>query len=715
MKFKILLLAILTTSIFQAQNKEEIKDFFWGKSDTYKTATTIPDKYKNESAVVIYKYEDYDYHKFGKSVTFRSAFRKRVKLNDQAAVTAFSEFNYSEKSNPRYGAVVKTVVGIKVIKPNGTENVIDTEKEAVTVDKEKRVAVPNLEIGDIIDFYNYSTETFSSTLEFGFDPEERTLGENYPILNYKLTFQTENDFFVNFNTYNNGPELKQIPLDKSGERKYEIVATDIPKNDFPRWFLPLVELPCYKFQVYFARSGKFEQRAEAFLPEKESIIKQTVSKEDIFNYYDTKFYPLGDLDDINDFLKGKSFKSDEEKVTAVYYFMRHQFYTRYIEAFVINEAKIMYPFSLYGYAPIFFNKEEQFINYFMQFLKKNNIAFDIIVATGRENGPIKDVLLQQNIRILLKVNTQNPIYFGIFEPYSVPNQFDSSLEGTKAYALKVSKSKKVSDIEEITLPSLTHKDNVSKVITTLTVAPDFTTASANKVTSLYGHNKEFEHDSKIFFYDYVNEDHEMFGTSPVLDLVRNKKDKEKYKKEYAALLEKFKQDKVEKFKKEIEDECEVKVDKHDLTINKTGRFGINDPLVFTENFTITSDFIKKAGPNYILDIGKFISSQIDIEEKEHERTNNIYTQFPRTFDYTIELNIPQGYTISGLDKLNKTLENETGSFTSKAEIKDNKLIIVSVKKYFNSYEPNANWKKMIAFLDAAYQFTQEKVLLKKIQ
>jgi hypothetical protein len=713
MKFKLFLLTFMLVSISQAQTKDEIKDFFWGKNDEYKNANTIPDKHKNESAVVIYKYEDYDFHKFGKSLTYRSAYRKRVKLNDQAAVTSFSEFNYSEKSNPRYGAVIKTVIGIKVIKPNGTENIINTEKEAVTVDKEKKIAVPNLEIGDIIDFYNYSTETFSSTYEFGFDPVERTLGENHPILNYKLTFQTENDFFVNFNTYNNGPELKQIPLEKSGERKYEIVATDIPKNDFPRWFLPLVELPCYKFQVFFARSGKFEQRAEAFLPEKESIIKRTVSKEDIFNYYDSKFFPAADLRDVNDFLEGKTFNSKEERIKEVYYFMRHQFYTRYIEAFVINEAQIMNPFYLYGNYPTFFNKEEQFINYFMQFLKKQNIGFDIIVATGRENGPISDVLIQQNIRILLKVNTENPIYFGIFDPFALPNQFDSSLENTKAYALKVSKSKKVSDIEEITLPGLTYKDNVTKVMTTISLASDFATANAVKTTSLYGHNKEFEHNSKIFFYDYVNEDYEKYGTSQVLDLVKNKKDKAKYKKEYAALIEKYKQNQVDKFKKDIEDEHDVKVDKHDLKVTKTGRFGINEPLEITESFTITSNFIKKAGNNYILDIGKFISSQVDIEEKEYQRTNNIYTIFARSFEYTINLDIPAGYSISGLEKLNVKVENETGSFISKAEIKDNKLVIVSTKNYINSYEPNANWKKMIAFLDAAYQFSQEKVLLKK--
>ena len=643
MKFKLFLLTFMLVSISQAQSKDEIRDFFWGKTDDYKSAISIPEKYKNESAVVIYKLEDYDFHKFGKSVTYKSAYRKRVKLNDQSAVTSYSEFEYSEKLNPRYGAVIKTVIGIKIIKPNGTETIIDTEKEAVKVDNETKIAVPNLEIGDIIDFYNYSTETFSSTFEFGFDAVEKTLGESHPILNYKLSFQTENDFFVNFNTYNNGPELKQIPLDKSGERKYEITATDIPKNDFPRWFLPLVELPCYKFQVFFARSGKFEQRAEAFLPEKESIIKRTVSKEDIFNYYDSKFFPAGDLRDVNDFLKGKTFKSDEEKIHEVYYFMRHQFYTRYIEAFVINDANIMNPFYLYGMAPTFFTKEEQFINYFMQFLKKQNIGFDIIVATGKENGPISDVLIQQNIRILLKVNTEKPIYFGIFDPFAVPNQFDSSLENTKAYALKVSKGKKVSEIEEINLPSLTYKNNATKVTTSLTLSADFSTTNATKISSLYGHNKEFEHNSKIFFYDYINEDYEKYGTTPVLDLIKNKKDKAKYKKEYDALIEKYKQNKVDKFKEDIEDEYDIKIDKHNLKVVKTGRFGINDPLIFEENFTITSNFIKKAGNNYILDIGKFISSQVDIEEKEYERTNNIYMIFPRSFEYTINLEIPAGY------------------------------------------------------------------------
>ncbi|WP_339890032.1 hypothetical protein [uncultured Flavobacterium sp.] len=689
--------------IANAQDKNKVKEFFWGANDTYKKVTTIPEKYKNESAVEIIKFEDYDYHKFGKSVTFTSSYRKRIKLLDQAAVTEFSEFSFEKDG----------AVGIKIIKPSGKEVEIDIEKEAKIVDNYKKIAVSGLEIGDIIDFYSQYVSNSYSIEAFGFEPVESTLGSTYPIMNYKLIFQTENDFFVNFNTYNGAPQLKEIPTKKGNERRYELEAQDIPKNDFPRWFLPLVELPCYKFQVFFARSGKFEERAEAFLPEKESIVKSVVSKEDIFNFYNTKFSPSGDIDVINDFLKGKTFDSQEDKVKAVYYFTRHQFYTRYVEAFVIDEAKIMYPFDLYGYNPTFFTKEQPFINYFMQFLKKNRIDYDIIVSTGRENGPIKDILIQSNTKILLKIYTENPIYFGLFTPYSSPEMFAYEIENTNAYALKVSKNRKVDDIESIKLPESTYKDNISKVTTNITLASDFNTINVAKTSSLYGHNKEFEQESKILFYDYVNEDYEKYGTKPLLDMVSNKKKKEQYKKEYEALIKKIKDNKNEKFKTEAEQEYGVKLDKHELVIKNTGRFGKNDPLTYDEKFVITNSLIKKAGPNYILEIGKFISSQVDIEDKESKRTNNIYSIFPRSYEYTINLDIPEGYTVAGLEKINVSVENVTGSFKTVAEIKNNKLSIVTSKCYYHSYEPNANWSKMIEFLDASYQFSQEKILLKK--
>lgn len=715
MNLKTLQLAIFffSATLF-AQDKQEIKDFFWGKNDTYKSVTEIPEKWKNESAVVLYKYEDYDFHKFGKSVTYRSAIRKRVKLQDQAAVTEFSEFSYAEKSNPRYGTTVKTVIGIKIVKPDGKEIEINVDKEAVAVDKQKKIAIPNLEIGDIIDIYDYSTESFQSAYDYGFDEVERTLGGNHPIMNYKLTFQTENDFFVNFNTYNGGPELKEIPLDKSGERKYEIIATDIEKNDFPTWFFPLVELPCYKFQVFFARSGKFEKMADAFLPEKETIVKKTVSKEDVLNYYTNKFRPYGDMGDIERFLKNKKFATVEEKVREVYYYTRHYYYTMYVEAFVANEAKIMYPFNYYGNNPIFFRSDIDFIDFFMAFLKDNKIEYDIIVGTNRHNGPIKDLLIQKNATVLLRVNTENPIYIDYFSPFSDLDKFAAQLENTDAYALKVTKLKKVVDVENVKLPSSTYKDNTSKTVTNVKINTDFNAVQLNRETSLNGHNKDEEQSEKLYFFDYVKEDYEKYGTLSLLEREKNKKRKEQFTKEFQALIDKLQDRRKEEFKTSTGKEYGLEIDDHTLEIVNPGRFGKATPFVYKEDFTIKNNLIKRAGENYIFEIGKLIGGQHEVSKKEKNRTNNIYFSFPRSFENEIVLEIPEGYTATGLEKLNKNVVNETGGFTSTAVVEGNKLRIKTFKHYTDYYQPNEKWSKLVDFLDAAFQFNQEKVLLKRI-
>lgn len=716
MKPKILLLLLaLYSGLALAQEKAEIKESFWGAGDTYKSALTIPDKWKNESAVIIYKNENYDYHKFGKSVTYTSSVRKRIKLLDQAAVTEFSEFSFKERFRSERGFSWKggtNVIGIKVVKPDGSEREINIDEEAVKMDEGKKVAISNLEIGDIIDYYYHSVEPFKSTYAYGFEPEENTLGDIYPTMDLLLTFKTENDFFVNFNTYNGAPELKQLTT-SGNERRYELKASDIDKNDFPRWFYPLVELPCYKFQVYFARSGKFEEQASAFLPESEKDIKKTVSKEDVLAYYDSRFRPLGDLGQIEKFLKNKTFKNDEEKVREVYYYTRHQYYTRYVEAFVVKEADIMYPFDLYGNNPIFFNTEVAFIDHFMAFLKDNKLEYDIIVATPRFNGPIEDLLIENNIVVMLKVHTANPVYIEFFSPFTNADQINYNLENTDAYALKVSKRKKIIDVEKVKLPVSTYQDNHSKEILNVTLTPDFTSLSVNRETSLTGHAKDGEQSDKMYFFDYVDEDYTKYETTPLMELVRNKKKREEYTSKFDALKNKLKDKQKEEFKNSAEYEFDSKVEDHSLEIVNTGRYGKDAPFTYKESFTIKDNLIKKAGPNYVVEVGKLIGSQVDLEEKENKRTNNIYTVYPRSYTEEIIMEIPDGYTLSGLDKLNKKVENVTGGFVSSATVEGNKLVVKTYKYYTNYYEPNKNWKQMVEFLDAAYQFTQEKVLFKK--
>ncbi|WNM19704.1 DUF3857 domain-containing protein [Flavobacterium capsici] len=711
----VLLFFFAIIGLSNAQDAKEAREFFWGAKDEFKKANSIPDKWKNESAVIIHKREHYNYHKFGKSVTYISGIRKRIMLLDQAAVTEFSQFSYKNKfyTNRAYGGKKGTnYIGVKIIKPNGKEIEIDTEKEAKEVDGEKKLAIPNLEIGDIIDYYFYSVEPFKSVFDYTFEAVETPLGDVYPTMDLKITLDTENDFFINFNTYNDAPNLKEIPTKSSGERSYELTEKDIPKNEFPRWFYPLAEMPCYKFQVIFARSGKFEKLADGFLSEKERDIKKTVSKEDIFDYYNKKFVPFGDIDDIKDFLKGKTFASEDDKIREVYYFTRHQFYTRYIEAFVVNEAKMFYPFEYYGYDPIFFNTEVQFVNYFMQFLRKNDISYDVIVATPRYDGSIDDLLIQFNVKKLIRVNTKNPVYLEYFSPFSSADQFNYNIENSKAYVLEVSKGKRITDASTVQLPSSTYKENCVKTKTVMTL-DDFTGFKVKKESSYLGHLKEGEQSDKLNFYDYVYEDYKKYGTKPLLDYVKNKKKNEQYTNEMNALINKMKDSQKEEFEKSLESELDFLVDDYTFKLNNTGRYGKKSAFEIEEDFAIKNNLIKKAGDKYLIELGKMLTSQIEIDQKEKDRKNNIYSIYPRSYENEIILNIPAGYSVSGLEKFNKKVENETGGFTSTAEVKGNQLIVKTYKHYKNYFEPNSNWNKMIDFLDAAYQFTQEKVLLKK--
>jgi hypothetical protein len=720
-------LGLLTALLFvcalgSAQKKDEIKELFWGTNDAAGKILNIPDKWKNESAVIIYKSEDYHFEKSASvmaygvtNITFTSSVRKRIKLLDQAAVKEFSEFSFSKGLSTsanfrrRRGG---NRVGIKVVKPDGTEKEVNVAEEAVSMDEGKKVAISNLEVGDIIDFYFHSVEPFQVMGTYPFSTEESTIGDEYPIMDMKLSFSTENDFYVNFSTYNGAPELK-LTGSKGSRRNYELVASNVEKNDFPRWFYPLAELPCYKFQVYFAKNGKMAERSRGFLPEKETIIKSKVAQQDILAYYEDKIGPTGYIGVIEDYLKGKTFENDEEKVKAVYYFMRHRLNTRFIEAIVANEAKIFYPWDLYEKTSAFMDSDSGFARVFLTFLKKSKIDCEVLVGTPRENGDIEDILLEDNAMLIVKVKTANPIYLQLFNQYTNAGRIPYMLESSNAYSVEYSDKKKATGIQLVKFPATTHKENHTNEKVQVTLADDFSAVNFTRNSDLIGHNKELGQDNKLYFYDFVDEDYAKFDTPPLMELVTNKKKKAQYTTEFDALKNKLRDKQKEEAKKDAENEFEFPIAEHSLSILNTGRYGIDAPFSYKETYVIKDNLIKKAGENYVFEIGKLIGSQTEIKDEELKRTNNIYIPFPRSFDNEIVFDIPQGYTVAGIDKLNKSVENGTGGFVSSAKVEGNKLFIKTHKYYLNYYEPNKNWKDMVAFLDAAYQFTQEKILLKK--
>ncbi len=69
--------------------------------------------------------------------------------------------------------------------------------------------------------------------------------------------------------------------------------------------------------------------------------------------------------------------------------------------------------------------------------------------------------------------------------------------------------------------------------------------------------------------------------------------------------------------------------------------------------------------------------------------------------------------MQGIDQLNTKVENEQGGFVTTAKLEDNKLVVTSDKYYNNIYDKAEAWSNYVDFLNAAANFTERKVLLKK--
>ena len=86
------------TLLVTAQTKDEleIRQQFWNSDEPQTKNVTIPEKWQNESAVILYRSEYYGYTNNGKKMYNPSSFHQRVKLQDKAAVEYFSEFEYEK-------------------------------------------------------------------------------------------------------------------------------------------------------------------------------------------------------------------------------------------------------------------------------------------------------------------------------------------------------------------------------------------------------------------------------------------------------------------------------------------------------------------------------------------------------------------------------------------------------------------------------------------
>jgi hypothetical protein len=134
--------------------------------------------------------------------------------------------------------------------------------------------------------------------------------------------------------------------------------------------------------------------------------------------------------------------------------------------------------------------------------------------------------------------------------------------------------------------------------------------------------------------------------------------------------------------------------------------------------TITSEnLIEDAGDSYIFQVGLVIGTQSELYQ-ETKRINPIEMIYPTRYDYEIIVDIPEGYSVDGLESLIidkryiASNGKETAKFQSNYKLENNKIII-TIEEFYKTHEFDLNkYEEFREVINAASDFNKAAILFK---
>jgi hypothetical protein len=731
----IILLAVLLICNFQSglfaqgrnlemrnnKNSNELMLKIFGADDADFKLTEVPAKWKGESAVILAQKFDYDYTALGQRYLFyKESTRKRVKLIDKAAVENFSTFYF-------YGKINSTAkdegdgFGIQITKPDGTIRYIE-KKDAIKVEPEEvtsiyrsrfygvkfqyyKVAIADLEPGDIMDYYLINTSDkidFMSGQAYALPPVITTMSSSYPIANQKINFVVERGFFINFKSSNGAPDLKKNVSEDRKNYSFSLVDQNRNKTEDMRWLYEYREFPTIKFQVCFGQLGK---DSKYFLGKADepttSVSKEDVAKKVNFWHNENKEMCVIYVDLIKKMMKedhGKT-TNKEDIVKWSYYYFRNVTY--------ITKTRTDYWVRENGYIPSYI-----FASTMKELLEEYDISAEICVAPERSISSIENVVIAAELTWFIKVNDKFIFPFTKNSNYDI---IDPDIAGQDAYIVKIARKDEEQTSEKFTVPIATCEENYLKSEYKASLKSDMETIEISASTSAVGNPKVFFNYTALGFYDSEQTDHLSYGAKKMDNekgASRNVNKIAEEKRQKEASEAENQKNTIEALKDELKDNFSNVISYDEFQLISDGRSSEQPELSFTEKYQL-GDIIKKIGGNYSVDIGTIIGKQVGISKEEIKRDYNAWLSFARTSEYVINLEVPMGYKVEGLESLKTKVDNTAGSFSVDAKVDGQKLILNIKKIYKNNYVSITDWPKMVDFLDAAYNFTQKKIILVK--
>ena len=692
---------------------DEIQKEMWETSDKDFHVSDIPEKWKNKSAVIIAELHRFEYRKavIVAMLQDKQYNHFRIKLLDNNAVNKYSELSYpaNEPGNTAAATGLRVYAGFKVIKPDGKEVMVDL-KNAVKMEMSGpdgkagyyKIAIPNLEPGDIIDYYICleNERQIASPVVF-FDPFIYNLPQEYPLMKQKLQFRIQRKCYINLRSLNGAPKLKMVVDEENDEQYYSLEDGDRDGIADVKWLYSNRDVPTIKFRATFA-AGAATYRENTFLG-LQGEVKSTVLPGEIAKFANSVPLTYISTKELSKYMKA-NFSSVKDHValsTEAYNFLRN-------DLLDVSQVRLLNELGPYAY------RERDFLSMFTSFLKSKKIAHDIVVCVRRNLSSLEDVVLENELEFLVRVRKGDEyVYFTNPDIHRTAGSIPSLFQSTEAYALDglLSPNKRIA--KKITIPSTSAGDNHLRTEITL-LAGDFPHASMSVKKIYKGITKLHAQHGLLDVFDAIDEDKtKKYPEVQIDDLPINNRDVKKYEAAKASYLSERDKKRLENAKESFQGEYDFAFkDFTSFKVLETGRYNESPEMSVTFDMS-TEELIKKTGPNFLVDLGKLVEKQVKIEKEETERPFGIYFDYPRTFSHHIVFEIPDGYEVQGLEKFNIKVENDAGGFVSTAKQENRKVIIETYKHYDKFTLPKEEWPSVLSFLNAAENFAGQKVLLRK--
>lgn len=719
---------LISTQSIHAQDKKKIRrdaknlSFFNAiieKNDKTFDAVIAPEEWHDESYVIL---ANFIYLNVGSEKRkLRGVHRKRILLQDKNAVEFFTEFYFQDSETNLITLTKKSGEEIEI----STKDAIKATTEVPAVYRSRfqssqsyKLAIPNMEIGDVVDFTTIYSQDFGDKISY-----VDVLSESQPILYQNIIMDVDRQWDIYLNTFNTNDKFdikKQKGHNYDGEpdksmNRYLLVNNKLEARAKEMWDNVYAKEPIIKFQGIAPQEKHFYKGLDK---EKSSINVESVLKGLIQESYASKSYFKELTYNVLLKVKGVTSKKDSPNVKALacYYYLREAITEKYQANVVVSSVK----YNQTTYEAIYDSfsslDEINFFNLFITLLRSLDVDAQVVAILPNSQGSLKDVVSINEMYYGVRLAESN-LYFWPLNRNSthldMPTELMSGGKGyymndkpkmtdsDKAYSLTLEPVKASSNTEKNTLfLTLNLADN----LTTITKS---VTASGFQKRNYKGFIEDFGEElykDFLSMYDDHNTKYYLEGYNKSLE-----KDKKGVYKDFVQKSDKKMSD---AFKNWVEEkDAQTKVITYET--KTSGRTSVNPEL--SAEVTYTSDgFMKKLGPNYVFEIGKIIGSQIFVDEKERTgRKNDILMGLPRVYDYTMELTIPEGFFVENIDGLNKSATNEYCSFISTAQQEGNVIKITSIKSYEKTAAPLSAWQDIINVMDEASKFSNEKIIIKK--